>query len=206
MASDIRHQAVEALPDGDAPWMDGGTYMAFLRITVDLAQWPALPRTSQEAIVGRDKLTGAPLESVLQRADGSLEVMLTAGCPFNGGLGPAGADPQDCIDPLAAGGEPIVAASHIHRSNLRRLNDPGQDAGNRIFRQGYEFLEMNAGKRIEAGLNFVGFTRRISKSPYRTRRARNLAVSVLSSRYRLVRKAKRRRPASSTKISPSSPA
>lgn len=161
MASDIRHQAVEALPDGDAPWMDGGTYMAFLRITVDLAQWRALPRTSQEAIVGRDKLTGAPLESVLQRADGSLEVMLTAGCPFNGGLGPAGADPQDCIDPLAAGGEPIVAASHIHRSNLRRQNDPGQDAGNRIFRQGYEFLELNAGKRIEAGLNFVGFTRRM---------------------------------------------
>lgn len=159
--SAVRHQAIVALPSGDAPWMDGGTYMAFLRVAVDLALWRTLPRSTQEAIVGRDKLTGAPIESVHQRGDGSVDVVPTAGCPFNGGFGPIGSDPQACIDPPVAGGDSILAASHIHRSNLRRLNDPGQDAGNRIFRQGYEFLELNTDKRIETGLNFVGFTRRM---------------------------------------------
>ena len=47
--------------------MRGGTYMAFLRLDVDLAAWRALSRAEQELAVGRDKLTGAALVAVDRR-------------------------------------------------------------------------------------------------------------------------------------------
>ena len=59
MLSRERLAAIAARPD--PRWMGGGTYMAFLRLRVDLRGWRALDRGRQELAVGRDKLTGDPL-------------------------------------------------------------------------------------------------------------------------------------------------
>jgi deferrochelatase/peroxidase EfeB len=50
----------------------------------------------------------------------------------------------------------LVALSHMHRVNPTRLG-PRSYGSNRIFRQGYEFLEQRADGRPRAGLNFVSF-------------------------------------------------
>ncbi len=62
--------ALEAGPD--PPWMRGGTYMAFLRLGVDLAAWRRLDRATQELVIGRDKLSGAALISVERDARDAL--------------------------------------------------------------------------------------------------------------------------------------
>ena len=56
-----RERAIAIKPSPDAGWTAGGTYLAYLRVVVDLAAWRRLSRTEQEHLVGRDKLTGAPL-------------------------------------------------------------------------------------------------------------------------------------------------
>ena len=45
-------------------WLIGGTYLAFLRITVDLDSWDALNLYDQEIIIGRNKVTGCPIIGV----------------------------------------------------------------------------------------------------------------------------------------------
>lgn len=50
----------------------------------------------------------------------------------------------------------------MHRTNLNRPRGPIADRDNRIFRQGYEFLESLPGRRLRLGVNFVSFQRKIS--------------------------------------------
>lgn len=137
--------------DPDPQWMAGGTYMAFLRLEIDLAVWRKLSRESQETIVGRDKLTGCPLERV-DRADGALVPRPFAGCTAGDAQY---RDPPQTNDPL-------VEASHIHRANQNR-EQPTTPASQRIFRQGYDFLESigPAGPRL--GLNFVSFQKDLER-------------------------------------------
>lgn len=137
----------------DPPWMEGGTYMAFLRLRIDLAAWRSLTRAEQELLVGRDKLSGMPLVAVRREA-GALEPVADpppAGTTVETARA-AYADPPQTTDPL-------LEASHIHRANQNRASAfaPG---GLRIFRQGYDFLERvdgPGGPRL--GLNFVSFQR-----------------------------------------------
>jgi hypothetical protein len=56
-----------------------------------------------------------------------------------------------------------LQASHIHRTNINRAGPAGEDENNRIFRQGYEFLEAFANGQPRLGLNFVSFQRRLSR-------------------------------------------
>ena len=49
---------------GDPAWMEGGAYMAFLRLSIDLALWRSLERREQELLIGRDKLSGAAITRV----------------------------------------------------------------------------------------------------------------------------------------------
>jgi deferrochelatase/peroxidase EfeB len=156
MESSQRRGAIEAVV-GDPPWMQGGTYMAVLRTAVDLPVWRRLSRTQQEILVGREKLTGCPLERVARDADNRLTPISVAGCPVT-------ADPSshpDYRDPPRFG-DPLVQASHIHRANLNR-GAPDTDANNRIFRQGYEFLESLPDGRLRLGLHFVSFQRRLAR-------------------------------------------
>jgi Dyp-type peroxidase family len=147
-------QRLEALSAGaDPPWMAGGTYMAFLRIRVDLAAWRALERPHQELIVGRDKLSGAGLIGTARDPSGSL-VPVAAPVPDPRGDREA---PRDWIDPPQTT-DAVIEASHIHRANQSRAS-PGAPAGLRMFRQGYDFLEGIGPEGPSAGLNFVSFQR-----------------------------------------------
>jgi deferrochelatase/peroxidase EfeB len=143
-----RLAVLEALPD--PPWMGRGTYMAFLRLAVDLALWRSLERSAQELIVGRDKLSGAPLRSV----DRSGERACPVAAPAASGDLSAGElaerrDPPQTMDPL-------LEASHVHRSNQSRASS-GAPGALRMFRQGYDYLDGLGPDGPAVGLNFVSF-------------------------------------------------
>lgn len=154
-----RRAALE-VPDGS--WMQGGTYMAFLRLSINLALWRGLPRAHQEMLVGRDKLSGCLLAMEDQGANEFVPRRI-AGCPL-AGISPH--NPEVCTDPArmdtSQPGWRFLASSHIHRTNLNR-GDGGDDQNSRIFRQGYEFLESFDQGKPRLGLNFVSFQRRLSR-------------------------------------------
>jgi deferrochelatase/peroxidase EfeB len=149
-----RRQVIEVV-DKNLPWMEGGTYMAFLRLAIDLVRWRSLPREHQEILVGRDKLTGCPLEAVI----GQLVPVPLADCPFgsNHPRSPKYKDPNP--PPID---QDLLTASHIHRANVNRNLPAGDARSSRIFRQGYEFLEPTPDGQLRFGLNFVSFQRSLS--------------------------------------------
>lgn len=153
MHSSQRQAAIEA--PGDPPWMGGGTYMAFLRLTVNLATWRRLSRAQQELLVGRDKLSGAGL--IGTGRDSSGRVVPVASPALDADADDRGR--SDFLDPPQTV-DPIVEASHVHRANQLR-GSPLAAAALRIFRQGYEFLETIEGTP-RLGLNFVSFQRDLS--------------------------------------------
>lgn len=130
----------------------GGTYLAFLRIEVALEAWRALGRETQEAIVGRDKLTGSPLVAV-DSADGQLRPRTADSCPVPGA---AEWQRRDAFFNPPESADSLVEASHVHRVNQNR-GAGGTSAGHRIFRQGYEYLEGLGPDGPRLGLNFVSF-------------------------------------------------
>jgi hypothetical protein len=132
---------------GDA-WLEGGTYLAFLRVEVDLEIWRSLDREQQELIVGRDKLTGCPLVAENGR------ITPRPGCPVaNAGIWESENDP--IAEPPTAT-DPRLLASHVQRANHH--GPPGDRRSLRIFRQGYEFMEWKeSSPGFRLGLNFVSF-------------------------------------------------
>ena len=42
-------------------WTKNGTYLAFLRIEIDLGTWQRISRSRQELLIGRHKLSGRPI-------------------------------------------------------------------------------------------------------------------------------------------------
>ncbi len=135
----------------DQEWTFGGTYLAFLRLQVDLRAWRALDRNEQELLVGRDKLTGCPLVSL--RADGTPVAL--AGCPIGGER--IGATANDPIAEPPTVSDARLAQSHIQRAN-HHVPSPEDPSTRRVFRQGYEFLEWSpSAPGFRAGLNFVSF-------------------------------------------------
>lgn len=155
----LRKQVMEVTEPGDAPWLVGGTFMTFLKIAVDLQVWQQLSRSQQELVVGRHKLTGCPLlDDLPQIIGGQVQPQFIVGCPFSGTIPQ---NPGDrFIDPAKASNR-LVVASHIHRANFNR-GDDDQSANNRIYRQGYEFLDAVPGSGISLGLNFVSFRKDVS--------------------------------------------
>lgn len=151
-----RRLAIEVLED-DQDWMLGGTYMAFLKIPIDLLAWRALSRSQQEFLVGRDKFWGCPIEGASVDPSGASVPVLATGCPFTGEFGNSVS--SALVDPGPAT-DRLVSASHIHRANLLRI-DPIQDndAANRVYRQGFEFFDSIADGNMNIGLNFIGFVR-----------------------------------------------
>jgi deferrochelatase/peroxidase EfeB len=147
------HQRVAALTaSSDPEWMEGGTYMAYLRILIDLAAWESLSRDEQELLVGRDKLTGAALIGV-KHVDGRVR-------PVAGqapGVDASAAEAADWRDPPQTV-DPILETSHIARANQSRAS-PTAPGAFRIFRQGYDFLDSLSSEGAHVGLNFVSFQR-----------------------------------------------
>jgi deferrochelatase/peroxidase EfeB len=145
MAAAQRLVALEAR--GEPEWMEGGTYLAFFRFAVDLAAWRSLDRPQQELLIGRDKLTGAPLTGV-EREGGELTPVV--------GRGESEEEREVVFRDPPQTTDPLLEASHIHRANQNRAS-PTAPAGLRIFRQGYDFLEGLGPNGPSLGLNFISF-------------------------------------------------
>jgi deferrochelatase/peroxidase EfeB len=141
-----RRRVLEA--PADLAWMAGGTYMAFLRLRVDLKHWRGLDRGDQELVVGRSKLTGEPLVGARRDRAGRTR-------PVTRRPGRGTRRHDERVDPPQTT-DPIVEASHIHRANQNRVS-PDAPAGLRMFRQGYDFLESVGPGEPALGLNFVSF-------------------------------------------------
>lgn len=149
LPSSQRPQALRA--GGDPAWMAGGTYMAYLRLAIDLSAWRSLSRADQELLVGRNKLSGAALAATRRGPDGRV-VPVTARASARR---VRGRRPPEWIDPPQTT-DPLLEASHVHRANQSRAS-PDAPGALRMFRQGYDFLAGigPAGPRL--GLNFVSF-------------------------------------------------
>ncbi|WP_417210459.1 Dyp-type peroxidase [Antarctobacter sp.] len=156
-----RQDAIEVPPVGLDPkdrWTAAGTYLAFMRLDVDLPLWNALPRQDQDFLVGRDKITGCPFGSI----DAAGRPTAVVGCPVLGTQGPT--DPLNAAFREPPDGVPQqLRESHVQRANHHQ--DPASRPENqRFFRQGYEFLDPPDGTRpLRAGLNFVSFQAQISR-------------------------------------------
>lgn len=151
LRSEDRESVIAIDAGTDAEWVVGGTYLAFLRLAVDLPAWRALGRTDQELAVGRDKLTGCPLTAI-----GGGGPQTDPGCPAAGTQIWQSANDVPFAEPPSID-DPVLRSSHVQRANhhQRPAADPGT---RRIFRQGYEFLEWSEGAPgFRAGLNFVSF-------------------------------------------------
>lgn len=132
--------------------MAGGTYLAFLRLGIDLTAWRSFPRSQQELLVGRDKLTGAPLTGARRTPDGRVEpIAAPSPAEIGAALGPEHIDPPQVTDPL-------IEASHVHRANQNRAS-ASTAGGLRMFRQGYDFLDDLGPDGPSLGLTFISFQR-----------------------------------------------
>ena len=151
LRSEDRESVIAIGPGTDEPWAIGGTYLAFLRLAVDLPGWRRLARADQEFAVGRDKLSGCPIveaDGMVPRAD--------PGCPVAGTLIHESPNDARFAEPPEVE-DRVVRASHVQRANhhIRPASDSGS---RRIFRQGFEFLEWAPEPPgFRAGLNFVSF-------------------------------------------------
>lgn len=134
-------------------WTQGGSYLCFIRLAVNLEIWRKFSRKEQELFVGRDKLTGCPLVDIAD--DGSLTAI--AGCPI--------ARTSEVIDrgnnvfrePPSIGNIKLNR-SHVQRSNREHKTDFEREDSLRIYRQGYDFYEpTETAPGFIVGLNFVSF-------------------------------------------------
>ena len=142
----------ETAPEPDDAWTIGGTYVAYLRLALDLPAWRKLTRAQQELLVGRDKLTGSPVTSLGPNG----EIVTDARCPVVGTTEVIEPGNERFREPQPVG-NPAVAQSHVQRANHHQGNVSDSDSL-RLFRQGYEFFELSSElTRPRVGLNFVSF-------------------------------------------------
>jgi deferrochelatase/peroxidase EfeB len=95
--------------DGDQAWMQGGTYLVVRRIRVSLEQWDAQSLGTQERVIGRHKLSGAP-------------------------LGKSGEFDRLDLDARDSNGRPVIPLdAHV------RLASPQENWGQRMLRRSYAY-------------------------------------------------------------------
>lgn len=138
-------------------WTVNGSYLAFLRIALNLEKWEETAVPLQEMIVGRDKLTGCPLI----RVDKNNKPRKDSRCPVPGTSEVIDPGNEYFRDHHSYGGmdqDRVLKMSHIARTrpvSQVHLNDKRPL---RIFRQGFEFLVASGDPPgFMAGLNFVSF-------------------------------------------------
>lgn len=111
-------------------WMAGGSYLVARKIAQLIESWDRVRLAEQDRIVGRSKGEGAPLSGGDEFTAPDFAKKDAAGAPL--------------IDPV----------SHVH------LAHPEQNAGTRILRRGYNFVDgNNALGRLDAGLFFLSYQR-----------------------------------------------
>jgi Dyp-type peroxidase family len=143
---------------------NGGTYMAFLRITVNLDIWESIPVKQQERIVGRQKTTGCPLIAI-DKNDNNIPAR---GCPVRGTYEITEEEnksfreyPRDSLQKkINRDSNTSLDYSHIAHVSKPYKKTNTTNISDRIFRQSYEFLEpLENYPFFRAGLNFVSFQR-----------------------------------------------
>ncbi|BFU46821.1 iron uptake transporter deferrochelatase/peroxidase subunit [Krasilnikovia sp. MM14-A1004] len=116
---------------GDGPaWMTGGAYVVTRKVRMLIETWDRTSLGEQEDIIGRTKGSGAP-------------------------LGKADEFDEPDLDAKRPDGQPVIAVdSHV------RLAHPTVNAGARLLRRGYNFVDGSDGLgRLNAGLFFIGYQR-----------------------------------------------
>lgn len=141
-------------------WFTNGTFMSFLRMSIDLEIWEKLDRKYQERIIGRDKLTGCPIIGI----NGNDENIPLRDCPVKGTteITEKGNEIYREFDPAIYGrlfgqydSNKGLSGSHIEKMILSKGNAHKR---NKIYRQGYNFMERSDDyPYLKIGLNFVSF-------------------------------------------------
>jgi deferrochelatase/peroxidase EfeB len=149
-------------------WTKNGTYLGFLRIVVNIAVWDSVKRNQQEMLIGREKIGGRPIIAM----DKSKKPVINKVCPKYDEIReytPDFHDHPSYFDKpklsMKKGNIDIEQSvrllnqSHIGRTRHFDNTDYRDPSSNRIFRQGFEFVEPtnDSTSPIKAGLNFVSF-------------------------------------------------
>ena len=138
-------------------WTTYGTYLAFIRISIDLERWEGATVKQQERIIGRHKLTGCPL--IKLDIDGN--PVKDSRCPVPGTTEIIDRGNEYFRDhpPYGITNESKIL-QHSHIGSTRPIDQiPFWDKKSlRIYRQGFEFLVPSKDPpNFDAGLNFVSF-------------------------------------------------
>jgi deferrochelatase/peroxidase EfeB len=116
---------------GDGPdWMVGGSYLVARRIRMTIEVWDRTSLAEQDAIIGRQKGSGAPLGGEREHD-------------------------QPNFDAFGPDGQPVIPAdAHV------RLAHPSHNGNVRILRRGYNFADgVDRVGRMDAGLFFLAYQR-----------------------------------------------
>jgi deferrochelatase/peroxidase EfeB len=120
--------------DGEPAWATGGSYQAVRVIRMFVEAWDRAPLSEQEAIIGRHKLSGAPL-----------------GQDHEADLPDYADDPDGKVVPLD---------SHIRLANPRTADT--QES--LIFRRGFSYTRgFDDAGRLDTGLAFVSYQRSLER-------------------------------------------
>ena len=118
--------------DTDQAWMKGGSYLVSRRIRMKIEAWDRDYLSDQEAVFGRQKVSGAPLTGGKEHDDPNFAA-------------------KD-----ASTGEPVIAVDAHMRLAAHENND-----GLRILRRGYSYTDgmFSDSGELDAGLFFIAFQR-----------------------------------------------
>ncbi len=133
-------------------WTTGGTYLAFLRIEIDVDIWDKIKQKQQECIVGRGKLTGRPLIGIDKKGN----PIMSKRCPTASQIKDYNKRFHDHADFFKEtnisrknnsimdirASSTILNQSHIGRTRHLDGIPSGDPTSRLIYRQGFDFLEV----------------------------------------------------------------
>jgi deferrochelatase/peroxidase EfeB len=151
-------------------WTKNGTYLAYLRIEIDIDLWNSIERKEQELIIGRDKLRGSPLIGVDKNGNPVTNNACHSVYEVEGFDKRLHEHPdyrreselpkkvRSILDIRASAD--ILNESHIGRTRHIDTINSKYRVSRRIFRQGFEFLEPvydDPTKKLRVGQNFISY-------------------------------------------------
>jgi deferrochelatase/peroxidase EfeB len=128
----LMNQHVWVGDDTDQGWMKGGSYVVSRRVRMKIEAWDRDYLSDQEAVFGRQKVSGAPLTGGKEHDD------------------------PDFAAKDQGTGEPVIAVDAHVRLAAHENND-----GLRILRRGYSYTDgmFSDSGELDAGLFFIAFQR-----------------------------------------------